>query len=307
MRWLWLALGVLAGCQEPVQGHLRAAKDAVFEHKPEVALREYRQALDLLERDESPKAKVLTARALRGAADVYYLELRDFPRAVEVYRELIAACPEAKETLEARIHLAEILAAQFRDLRGAISALTSAIERNSPQSAELSYRVAKLYFELGDYQQAGLEAKKLEERYETSGYVDDALLLQAQALGMEDRRAEQVRVLQDLVARFADSELVPHALYELGSVRAEQGEHDQAIALWVAALERHPDPPLVQRSITRLRRRIAHTTPRGVGDEGSAFDRTLALPPPAVRKPARTSLEAAGASAAEAAAERGGD
>ena len=92
--------------------------------------------------------------------------------------------------------------------------------------------MAKLYFELGDYQQASLEARRVQERYETSPFVDDAALLEAQSVGMmEGRAADAFRLLQGLVDGYPDSDLVPHALYELGKVKAEQGEREGAIEI----------------------------------------------------------------------------
>lgn len=293
-----------AGCEPDAQERIERARDRIFEKSPEQALKEYRLALDLIERDTSAQATVLRARALKGAADVYYLELRDFRRAVEVYQELIRVCPEAPETLQARIQLAGILHAHFRDLRGAISALTGAIDRNAPDSAELAYRVAKLYFELGDYRQVMLEARRVQSKFETSPLVDDALLLEAQALAlMEGRAPESIRALQALADRFPDSALAPIALYEMGKVRAEIGDREEAITLWVKALARHPDPSQVQAAIAHVRKQIADRTPLHVGDEAGAFDRVGPVVPARVRVH-RTSIEAAGGTAEEAARER---
>lgn len=304
-RWVVAAVVVVgvvgSGCQPDAVERIRRARTAVYEKDPERALREYRLALDLIEREDAGEARVLQARALKGAADVYYLELRDFRRAVEVYQELIRVCPEAPESLEARIQLADILQVHFYDLRGAISALTGAIDRNAPDSAELTYKVAKLYFELGDYQQATVEAQRVQKRYETSTFVDDAALLEAQALGMmEGRAADATRAFESLVDRFPDSSLVPFALYELGKAKAERGEREAAITFWVRALEKHPEPAMVQNSIARVRRQIVERTPIGVGKSAIAFDRAKTK-----RVVHRTSLEAVGGSAAEAARETG--
>jgi tetratricopeptide (TPR) repeat protein len=285
---------------------------AFYEKKPQDALHEYRLALELLERDETPEAQVLKARVLRGAADAYYLELRDMKNAVQVYRELIRECPEAPETLEGRIHLADILHSHYRDLRGAINELTAALARNPPQSAELKYRVAKLYFELGDYQQCEIESIELTKKYETSPFVDDALFLRAQALAMmEGRRDVAMRAFQDVADKYPDSELQPHAMFELGKLRADSGDYEKAIEAWVEALKRHPDPHVVQTVIARVRKRMLASAPHGVGDESKAFDRE-SKPVAAVAMP-KTSVEAAGGSAAEAAheqnmpAEKGGE
>ena len=301
---LGLALTLLPGCRrDGPTDYMQRARDAVFEKRPEEALVEYRRALDALRVDPSDEAKVLRARALKGAADIYWLELRKVKEAVSVYRELIAQCPESPEALEGRVILAELLRVYFRDLRGAIDQLTAALARNPPQSAELHYQVAKLYFELGNYDQCVLETRKLSERFATSSYVDDAVFLEAQALHMmEGHRQEAARTYADLITRFPDSELAPHAGFELGKLRAEAGENEKAIEVWVQALKHHPDPATVQDSITRARRRIAATTPEVVGSRTSAFDRGQVVVPKA---PARTSLEALGASPDEMARDTG--
>lgn len=313
-RALALALAVvvaLPGCRrDDAPALLERARSALFEKRPQDALNHYKKALDALERDTSPEAAVYRARALRGAADVYAFQLADERRAVEVYRELIAVCPEAPETLEGRVHLAELLRHHFRDLRGAIAELTAALARNPPASAELTYQVAEMYFELQDYGQCELEAARLVQKFETSAFVPDALLLRAQALSMvEGRGPEAQRAFAELLERFPDSKLKPHALFELGRLKAAAGESERAIELWVEALKAHPTPSVVQDSIARVRARLRATTPDKVGDAVSAFDRDThpfvphaAAAPPAAA-PAKTSAEAVGGTAEEAARE----
>jgi len=302
--WLALLVGIsLTGCNKTPEDHLRLAHDAIFDKNPHRALEEYRHALDLLERSGSTQAPGLRARALLGAADVYYLELRDPPRAVEIYRELIQSFPDAPETLTARLQLAQILRVHYRDLRGAISELAAAIAQNPPQSAELKYEVAKLYFELSDFQQCELEADAVVQKYGASAYVERALFLKAQALEMvEGKHAEATCAFQDLIDRFPHSELQPHALFEIGKMRAEAGELESAIEIWVRALKNHPDPEVVQSAISRLRKRIEATTPARVG-LAALKERQQAK---GLLRPApRTSIEAAGGSAEEAARDRG--
>lgn len=298
---LVMAVGLPSCAKKGVQAHLESARDAIYKHQPQRALEEYRLALDLLEKDESPEAMLHRARALKGAADVYYLELRDYRRAVEVYRELITLCPEAPPTLEGRLHLADLLERELRDGRGAIAELTAALARNPPQSAELAFRVARLYFELGDYAQCELESAALIRRYETSPMVDDALFLRGQALSMiDERKPEAIRTFQALAERFPESELVPHATFEIGKLKADLGDSEGAIEVWVETLKRHPDPKVVQSVIARVRRQLRNTAPVAVGDRTKAFDRDV--PQVAARAP-KSSIEAVGGSADEAARE----
>jgi tetratricopeptide (TPR) repeat protein len=308
MRPLWLLLSSLValacGCSRSPAEHLVSARDAVFDHRPQTALREYRLALDAVDKDNSPAGFALRAAALRGAADTYYLELRDVAKAVGVYRELVAQVPEAPETLEAHVLLADILHQHYHDLRGAIAELTAALSRKPPHAEDLAYEVCKLYFELGDYQQCTIESEKLVQAYPASPRVPDALFLAGQAYAMQEGMREQAeRDFQAVAERYPSSELAPHALFELGKLRAEGGDAPGAINAWVAALPRHPDPKLVQSAIARTRERIAQTTPSAMG-QAAAFAKGEPAPHRRVNQ-AKTSVEAVGGTAAEAAKEHG--
>jgi tetratricopeptide (TPR) repeat protein len=295
----------LAACSRSPEEHLVAARDAVFAQRPQTALREYRLALDGLERDGSPAGLALRAKALRGAADIYYLELRDVPKALGVYRELVSRVPEAPEALEAHVLLAEILHRYYRDLRGAIAELTAALARKPARAADLTYEVCKLYFELGDYQQCTIEAEKLVQAFPGSPRVPDALFLAGQAYAMQEGMREQAEhVFESVATRYPGSELAPHALFELGRLRAESGDPSGAINAWVAALPRHPDPKVVQQAIARARERIAQTTATKLGQE-AAFAKGELQPHRVRGNQAKTSVEAAGGTAAEAAKEHG--
>jgi hypothetical protein len=126
-------------------------------------------------------------------------------------------------------------------------------------------------------------------------------MLVGQSLSMrEGMRAEAMTAFSTLLEKFPDSEFVPHALFELGKLRGESGDDAGAIQAWVQALERHPDPQVVQSAIARTRKRIAATTPRAVGTR-EIFQK----PEPRKVVQARTSLEAAGGTAEAAAREHG--
>lgn len=304
MRWLPLLTLLVAACKkDDAPAHLERARAALFAQKYDAAVAEYKLTIDVLDRDASPQAVLYRARALRGAADVYAFHLNDPRRAVEVYRELTTVSPEAPETLEGRIHLAELLWHDFHDPRAAIAEYTQALARNPPQSAELSFTVARLYFELQDYSQCELEADKVTRKFETSPFVDDALFLRGQALSMMDgRKADAQRVFLDLLDRFPDSELKPHALVELGRLRAAAGDPEGAIELWVRALPTHPTPEAVQKQIALVRGRLRATTPNEVGDATRAFD--WDTHPVEAERNAKTSAEAVGGTADEAKAEQ---
>ncbi len=253
-----------AGCRKSPEAWVQEGQDARFERNPEAALAAYRRALDELERSRSEQAPVLRARALLGAAEVYDLELGDAKRAVEVYRELLRVSPESPEGLPARLRLASLLKDRFGDTRGAIQALNDALARSPPQSAELRYRVATLYFSLGDYAQVELEAAEVVRRYEASEWVDDALFLRAQALQLRGQGAAAEAAFADVAARFAEGGYRPLALFEQGKLLDGRGEMAQAVTVWLEALKSHPQPDVVRAALDRVKdRRLQEPPPLG--------------------------------------------
>jgi tetratricopeptide (TPR) repeat protein len=256
-----LALAATTACTRSAEDHLRAAEDATYSGHPRKALNEYERAAELAAREDSAHAPLVQARALRGAADVCYLELREPARAAAIYRRLIRIHPDRPETLEARVNLAQILRGDLHDLRGAISELAAAVARQPPQAAGLRYEMATLYFELGDYRQCALESDAIIERYGNSAIAARAYFLKAEALAMIDgRTSEAILALEQLLERFPSSELHPHVLYQLGRLRAEAGDLEAAIEQWVLALKMHPNPSFIQSAISRARKRLEQAT-----------------------------------------------
>jgi tetratricopeptide (TPR) repeat protein len=244
-------------CTPSAEQHLRAARDAMYLGDARSALVRYEQAAQTAADDDSPRGQRLREAALREAADASYLDLHEPGRAATLYRELIQTEPATSEALEARISLARILRADFRDLRGAIVELTAVIARQPPGTARLRYELAKLYFELGDYAQCALESEAILERHAAESLAARATFLKAEALAMiEGRASEAICVLEELLKRFPRSELQPYALYELGRMRAAAGDLEAAIEQWVRSLKTHPHPEFIQSAIVRARKRL---------------------------------------------------
>src|SRR6516162_7012171 len=88
-----LALAATTACTQSAEDHLRAAQDAIYLGDPRRALNEYERAAELAARENSTRAPFVQARALRGAADVCYLELGEPARAAGIYRRLIRIHP----------------------------------------------------------------------------------------------------------------------------------------------------------------------------------------------------------------------
>ena len=100
---------------------------------------------------------------------------------------------------------------------------------------------------------------------------------------MEGRRQEASRIYADLRARFPDSELAPHALFEMGKLGAEAGREREGHRAVGGGAEDAPGPGAGAGLHRPGAPRIADTTPEAVGQKAAAFDHKHAAGPRATR------------------------
>jgi tetratricopeptide (TPR) repeat protein len=213
----------------------------------------------------------------------------DLRCAVDAYRRLIEGYPDAPETFQARVHLAEMLRDRMGDLPGAIAqfkALAIAYPGRSGAD-DFQYQAVEGYFVLRDYAQARTEARALLDRFPDSPRAPQARFLQASSYEMEGRRAEAAAAFQELIDRAPASEAAPRARLALARLLEQGGDNVQALALLIASLKDDPEPKVLQAEIARLQNKMAadralsHTDPfggdhpnrrgqRGAADEASA-------------------------------------
>jgi TolA-binding protein len=281
---LLLALGAGLGCPTSAQSLMEKADRSESRRSFPEALAGYRNALRRLGDDEGAPARALRSRLLAHLADLCYLDMSDLHCAVDAYRRLIETYPDAPETFQARVHLAEMLRDRLGDLPGAIAqfkALATAYPGRTG-SDDFQYQAAEGYFFLRDYAQARTEARALLERFPESSRAPQARFLQASSYEMEGRRSEAAAAFQELIERTPASEVAPRARLALARLLEQDGDDVQALALLITSLKDDPDPKLVQGEIARLQNRMAaakalsHTDPfagdhpRRRGESGDA-------------------------------------
>jgi TolA-binding protein len=266
---LALLLTAGLGCPSSAENLMERADRAESRRSFADALAGYRNALRRLGDDESAPGRALRGRVLAHLADLCYLDMGDLRCAVDAYRRLIEGYPDAPETFQARVHLAEMLRDRLGDLPGAIAqfkALAIAYPGRSGAD-DFQYQAVEGYFVLRDYAQARTEARALLDRFPDSTRAPQARFLQASSYEMEGRRTEAIAAFQELIDRAPSSEAAPRARLALARLLEQGGDHVQALALLIASLKDDPEPRVLQAEIARLQNKMAaekalsHTDP----------------------------------------------
>lgn len=258
---LALLLGVttlLSACQSSVEVRLERARQLNFAGQHKEAAAEYGALLTLLDGAE-PTDLNRDARieSLARVGDLRYLELRDYRGAADAYRTLIREAPTSDEAWAAREKLADLSRRFFDDLNESIALWQALAASGRPDSDQFAYLAAKGYFELREYEQCRQECKQLAARAQGSKVAADALFLLATAWQFEGKNAEAIAAFEEVERRWPDSELSPRARFQIGQAQLAMDDPESALASYLEALKRHPDPQGVQAEILRARRRLS--------------------------------------------------
>ncbi|HEX8910151.1 MAG TPA: tetratricopeptide repeat protein [Anaeromyxobacteraceae bacterium] len=243
--------------------------------RPAAALESYRAVLSELGEGRLPEGEAaLRLKALRGAADVTYLELGDFTQAVSYYRRIVALYPGTEAAWQARAATGDIYQQRFQDPMGAIAQWADIAQGDGPEAPAYQLKVANAYLDLRNLEQARTEARLLRERWPASELADEAQLLTAQAWALEKREDEAQRAFQALLDRHPRPELAARALEGQAGLAADAGKLDRALALYGQAIAGHPRPDTVQVAMAKVRARRDRARPSAhPGDRLTAFDR----------------------------------
>ncbi len=249
------------------------ARDLAFRQNFQGALAQYEGVLTDLGRDESDLSKTIRVQALRGAADLCYLQLADYVKAAQLYRDLAERYPDRPETFEARAHLADILRDHFHDTRGALAQLAALVQSfpNHVDTDRYQYRAAQDYFDLRDYPQTETELSLFLSRFPGSALRADAQLLMASSMALEGRKTDAIAMYQQIANEHPGAD-AGRANLEIARIYEDASDFEKAETFLAKAMPDYPEPKVVSLALQRVRRRVAMRKPVDIHDRNAIFD-----------------------------------
>jgi tetratricopeptide (TPR) repeat protein len=269
------ALALLAGCGGPAR---KVDEGATLERarRPREALAAYQAALgELGDGALDGERAALRLTAVRRAADIAYLELGDYAAAVAYYRRLVALSPGTPEARAARATIADVYRERFGDPVAAVAQYAALAAEGGEGADRAQLRVAQLYLELGNAEQARTEARALLERWPASPAAAEARLVTARALARDGRVDAAVAAYEEAARTAGGGQLAALAREAAADLLAGDGRLDRALALYAAALDGHPNPAAVRTSLEATRRRREAQGVARPGDRAAALDHHL--------------------------------
>ena len=255
-RMAALSVLLLSGCEDPAARALEEARAASYRG-------DYARAKEILDAslvdlftDHEERDSALKRKTLLLAGRITLLFLKEPRQALPYFERLAEEFPESDETFEARARMAEIYEQDLGDRRAAIAQWKALVASfpDRPETHRFQYEVVRALIALGDYGPAHTEARILETKFPKSEYIDDAAMLEGEALESLGRYREAIDRFQRVVE--AGSPLAPRAKVEMAGCFESLGREEEALRLYLEALSEHPDPRIVQLKIERLQKRM---------------------------------------------------
>lgn len=262
---LSVALGSLTACRNDIEAGIDSANDLLYRKQYVDSDRLYRKLLKRIDdrgsRDDEEEAQRLLVLDRLGKINALYLH--DYPQAIAYYQSLIRQYPKTDQAFAARATVADIYHHKLGDLQAAVENYQKLVTEfpRKQESRRAQLQISMAYFELKNYVQARTEAEIVINQWPTSEEAAQARFQIANAYYVEGRYAEAIATYERLLEDNPEGPLAPLVLFELGNCFQELGEAERALAYYYACLSDHPNPSLVQRKISRVRKRVQRSRP----------------------------------------------
>lgn len=199
------------------------------------------------------------AAALRMTADVYASELRDYPRAEKLYKEILEKYPTSVEVPTVYHHMA-ILAENQGDYQGAAKYLSKASDGYlTAQHAEDAYQTLRY--------KAQIEEKRLKDYVSAAATLDSAAKVFAQdeekfidiKLASSEVYAkrlknaeEELNCYKDILGRYPSSAASEDVYFKAGKASEDMEKYPQAMAYYQNLIISFPSGNLAVKAQRRL-------------------------------------------------------
>jgi tetratricopeptide (TPR) repeat protein len=271
-----LLLAVCAACGG-AGDRLAQARDLALAGHHRAALLEARALLFALPDRRDEATEQIRRGALKLAGDLCALHLDSPQSAANEYRQLVRRYPTAPEALEARERLGDLYL-RIGDPAGALEAFTDQVAAapDRPGADDAQLKIARILSDQGRYETARAAAAELVARWPESPRAPIAALMAAATWHLEQRHGEAIAAYRKVARTWPGTTWAAEALFEEGNCLVEQGEEQQALKSFLAALVRHESPQIVQLALERTERRLDLQRIARPGNLAEAFERRVA-------------------------------
>ena len=244
------------GCTRAIdQKHWEMAEDFKRQGQQLRAIEEYSRVVNYGRR--SP----LAIQAQFEIAKLYEGTIKDYPRAIRAYRDVMIRSDDKQIQIAARTAIAKVLTDRLNDLSAAAQEYSQLFEdvQNKKEGPGVLLSWAKVLMDLGRFREAGVLFGSFRGRY--PGHKEGPRSILDQGLAyLADRDSDKAKEsFRELISTFSGQDgfasLVAEAYYGLGNALEQGNDFKGALEAYKAAAQTYPNPKVIERKIRGVEER----------------------------------------------------
>jgi tetratricopeptide (TPR) repeat protein len=244
----------LGSCHYSKPNDYSQAKDALNQKR-------YSDAVNLFEKVIAREGRSpLGVDAALQAANIAYVELKDFKKASVLFKHLVLYSQDEAVRIEAQKKIASIYFLYLNDYSRAVIELNRLLELPRTEAEENSYRMslARSYYHLNNFFQAEMEISSLLKRKVTEEESFEALLLQGNILVARKDLDLAVAHFQDLINKYPQKAAKEGVALNLAMCFEEKKDYNKAIQILEEMKKNYAMPQYLDLRIKRLKNRLGN-------------------------------------------------
>ena len=199
----------------------------------------------------------LVADSLYQIGNIYYLNLRDYQKAIEAYRRLVEISPGSPFSPDAQRKIADIYKDKFGDLRGAIAEYQHFAKVFPKEADKAMYQTAQCYALLKEFAKAREQYEAILKDAPDIDYKDEVYYQIANSYYLEGKTGEAKKGFEEFLGKFPESKLVPDARLGIALAYEEEGNLAEALSRLTQLKGVYHNQRALELRITGIRERIA--------------------------------------------------
>lgn len=224
-----------------------------------VAQGSYEQAVNMLtELHQDYPEHSLGRQALYKAAEVRSLYQQQFAEAILGFLAVEASYPNSEIGLQAQRQVADIYKNKVRDYPRAVMVYKQLLARGVADSDRMQHEIADAYFRMNDFKQALLEYDTLRRSYPDSPLQAEVLYRMGITLSLEGKGREAEVMFREVISLWPQSPFALESKFSLATVLEERDELAAAMKVLEELKEIYPNTELLNRRLTQLRERLVN-------------------------------------------------
>lgn len=219
----------------------------------------YDQAVKVLtELHREHPGHALGREALYKVAEVRSLYQQQFAEAILAFLAVEENYPNSDSGLQAQREVADIYKNKLRDYPRAVVFYKQLLARGVEDSDRMQHEIADAYFRMNDFKQALLEYQTLRSDYPDSPLQAEIRYRMGITLSLQGKGKEAESVFREVISLWPQSPFALESKFSLAAVLEERDELAAAMKVLEELKGSYPNTELLNRRLEQLRERLVN-------------------------------------------------